>query len=523
MKRHLAKNAFANLCRGGAAAVAAMLLPPILIRHMAPASYAAWVLALQAAAYVSYLDFGLQTAVGRFVAYTTEKNELEKRDGIFSAAVIGLSIAALLGALVVLVVAIFAHNIFPQVPATILPSLRMAMVIAGISMSLGLPASAWSGIAAGIERYEIPAIAIGSGRLLSAAALIAAALTGQSIVVMACIVLAARIYSFVLQFTLVRRAISTVRFRLAAISRSVVRELFSYCVSLTALSVSMLLVGGLDILLVGRFDFPAVTPYSVCGTLIAFLAGIQTAIFGVIMPRAATLHARENPEELGRLLSKSTQMGALLLLFTGLPLVAFASPIVGRWIGQQFAHLGGLILIILVVANMIRLVNVPYASIVVGTGQQKLVVLPPIVEGVTNLTFSIGLGLKYGAAGVAYGTLIGAVAGSVANMTFNLSKTRTVIPVSRWSFLRACFGLALLGAAPAVTIIVVSRMEGYRTPAISALSLIAFLLTSLTMAILSKELELPPIRFARNLRPFPSKTRSGKVKSAHRSKREEQP
>lgn len=521
MKRRLAKNAFANLCRGGAAAVAAMLLPPILIRHMAPASYAAWVLALQAAAYVSYLDFGLQTAVGRFVAYTTEKNELEKRDGIFSAAVIGLSIAALLGALVVLVVAIFAHNIFPQVPATILPSLRIAMVIAGISMSLGLPASAWSGIAAGIERYEIPAIAIGSGRLLSAAALIAAALTGQSIVFMACIVLAARIYSFVLQFALVRRAISTVRFRLAAISRSVVRELFGYCVSLTAWSASMLLVGGIDVLLVGRFDFPAVTPYSVCSTLIAFLAGIQTAIFGVIMPRAATLHARENPEELGTLLAKSTQMGALLLLFTGLPLVAFASPIVGRWIGQQFAHLGGLILIILVVANMIRLVNVPYASILVGTGQQKLVVLTPLIEGITNLAFSIGLGLKYGAIGVAYGTLIGAIVGSIANLVYNISRTQAVIFLSHWSFLRASFALPLLGAIPAFAAIVILYMEGFGKPAISAVSLAAFLLTSLAVAAMSKDFKIPPIIVERGHSVFLGKVCFSRHKNSPQSKTEE--
>ncbi len=521
MKRRLAKNAFANLCRGGAAAVAAMLLPPILIRHMAPASYAAWVLALQAAAYVSYLDFGLQTAVGRFVAYTTEKNELEKRDGIFSAAIIGLSIAALLGILVVLGIAIFAHNLFPQVPATILPSLRIAMVIAGISMSLGLPASAWSGIAAGIERYEIPAIAVGSGRLLSAAALIAAALTGQSIVVMACIVLAARIYSFVLQFALVRRAISNVRFRLAAISRSVVRELFGYCVSLTAWSASMLLVGGIDVLLVGRFDFPGVTPYSICSTLIAFIAGIQTAIFGVIMPRAATLHARENPEELGRLLSKSTQMGALLLLFTGLPLVAFASPIVGRWIGQQFAHLGGLILIILVIANMIRLVNVPYASILVGTGQQKLVVLTPVIEGITNLAFSIGLGLKYGAIGVAYGTLIGAIAGSVANVAYNIKKTKAVISLSRWSFLGASFALPLLGAISAFAVIVILHMEGFGKPLISALSMATFLLTSLAVAAKSKDFELPPIITARSQSFFTGEVRFDPHKNAHESKPEE--
>ena len=90
-----AKNAVANLGRGSAAAVVALLLPPVLIRHMTPASYAVWVLVLQTAAYVGYLNFGLQTAIGRYVAYANEKKDLEQRDAIFSTALAGLCCAAL--------------------------------------------------------------------------------------------------------------------------------------------------------------------------------------------------------------------------------------------------------------------------------------------------------------------------------------------------------------------------------------------------------------------------------------------
>jgi hypothetical protein len=55
-----AKNVVANLGRRSAAAVVALLLPPVLVRHMTPPSYAVWVLVLQVAAYASYLSFGLQ-------------------------------------------------------------------------------------------------------------------------------------------------------------------------------------------------------------------------------------------------------------------------------------------------------------------------------------------------------------------------------------------------------------------------------------------------------------------------------
>ncbi|MGB6132947.1 MAG: oligosaccharide flippase family protein [Acidobacteriaceae bacterium] len=449
MNWRLAKNAFANLCRGGAAAVTAMLLPPILIRHMPASSYAVWVLALQAAAYLGYLDFGLQTAVGRYVAFAAEKKDEKTRDAVFSAAVAGLSLAAVLGVLVVLGIAIASHRIFPAVPPALLGPLRWTMVIVGFAGAVSLPASAWSGVAAGIQRYEIPAIAIGSGKLVAAAGLITAAVTGQSLTIMACILGGTNLCSYGAQFIMVRRAAPNVRFRPELISRSIIRELFGYCASLTVWSFSMLLVSGFDVLLVGRFQFSAVAPYSVSVTLIAFLAGIQTSIFGVIMPHAAALHARENPAALGQLLVRTTKIGVLFLLLSGLPLIVLAHPIMGLWIGSQFAKSGGRILAILVAANMVRLTCVPYASILVATGQQRLVIVSPLVEGLSNLATSIFFGMRYGAVGVAWGTMFGAVVGVMAHILYNLPRTGRCVATTRAHFFQKGFIVPLLCGIPA--------------------------------------------------------------------------
>lgn len=458
MNWRLAKNAFANLCRGGAAAVTAMVLPPILIRHMPAATYAVWVLALQAAAYLGYLDFGLQTAVGRYVAFADERKDEETRDAIFSTAVAGLSFAAVLGVLVVLVVAFVCQRIFPAVPDALLGPLRWTMVIIGISVASGLPASAWSGVAAGIQRYDIPAIAIGCGKLASAAGLIIAAVTGQSLTTMGCILGSINIGSYAAQFLMVRRAAPQVRFRPELITGPIIRELFGYCASLTVWSFSMLLVSGFDVLLVGRFQFGAVAPYSVSATLITFLAGIQTAVFGVIMPHAATLHAQENPEALGRLLVRSTRVGLLLLLLTGLPLIYFARPVIGHWIGAQFANEGGKVLAILVFANMIRLTGVPYSTLLVSTGQQGAMIVSPLAEGITNIGASIVLGIKYGATGVATATLIGAIIAVLANLFYNMPRTRNWIAVSQLSFLRHAFLLPLACAAP-ILFVMAAKLE----------------------------------------------------------------
>lgn len=441
MRRRLIKNAVANLGRGGTAAVVAILLPPVLVRHMEPATYAVWVLILQLVAYVGYLDFGLQTAIGRYVAFANETKDTKWRDGIFSTAFAGLAVAALLGLMLILFAAAASPYIFPSIPVALFAPMRTAMLIVGVSVALGLPASAWNGVFIGLQRYEIPAITIGVGRLLSALGLILVAITGRSLVLMATVVAASNVFSYVLQFGMLRRVASEIRFRSELITRSLIRELSGYCFSLTVWSFSMLLVTGFDVVLVGRFQFASVAPYSISATLITFLGGIQNAIFGVIMPHAAGLHARQEAKALGHLLVKMTRFGVLLLLLTGLPLIVFAAPIIRIWIGSQYDQAGGSILVILVIANMVRLTGAPYASILIGTGQQRLVIVSPLMEGFSNIVASVLLGWKYGAIGVAWGTLIGAVVAVLANVIYNLPRTRDSINISQFRYL--CEALAV--------------------------------------------------------------------------------
>src|SRR5437764_10256840 len=140
MHWRLAKNAVSNLGRGGATAVVALLLPPILVRHMPAATYAVWVLVLQTAAYVGYLNFGLQTAIGRNVAFTNETKDVEQRDSVFSTALVGLCGAGVLSILC-LAGAVFAvRSIFPSVPSVLVSQMRLALAVVVFSLAVELPA-----------------------------------------------------------------------------------------------------------------------------------------------------------------------------------------------------------------------------------------------------------------------------------------------------------------------------------------------------------------------------------------------
>ena len=433
-RRRFIKNAVANLGRGGATALVAVFLPPLLVRHMTAVSYGVWVLVLQVAAYIGYLDFGLQTAIGRYIAYATERRDYQQLNSVFSTAFAGLVAAAFVGLLLLLAAAAVVPVVFPSIPAETVPIMRWALLILGASMALGLPASAWSGVFIGLQRYEIPALVIGGARLISAVGVVIAAFAGRSVITMAAIMAITNVLSYGVQYAAAKRILPDVKFMASMVRRATANELLHYCFVLTVMSFSMLLVTGFDLILVGRLQFNAVTAYSVSAAMITFVAGALSAVLNVMMPHAAALHARQDPEELGRLVVLSTQVGVILLIFSGIPPLIYAAPILRLWIGQQYVQVGYPILVVLLIANIIRLIGAPYATVLVSAGQQRLIKISPLTEGVSNLLASLVLGSMMGAIGVALGTLVGSVFGIAAHILYSMPRTDAEIRISRGEY-----------------------------------------------------------------------------------------
>jgi len=472
----LAKNALANIVRGSAAALTAVLLPPFLTRLMSSDAFGAWCLVLQLSAYVGYLDFGIQTAVGRFVAHTNEQGDTDYRDRI-----VNTSLAVLSGVCVLTVVgaAIFAAalpRLFRQVPGLFVSDIRMALVLVASSLAIGLPASIFNGIFIGLQRNEVPAAIIGGSRILSAALLVLVVKHGGDLTQMGVTVALVNILSYFIQYVMYRRLSPDIRLSPRLVSRRAARELFDYCWSLMIWSFAMLLVTGLDVTLVGYFQFKSVGYYAVAASLVTFIAGVQNAVFNAMISPLAVLHARGASEELGRIMVTATRYGTLLLLLTGLPIIIFAKSVLTLWVGPSYAANGVLLLRILVMANILRLSATPYVVTLIGAGQQRLVTVTPLLEGFSNLFVSFAAGYVLGALGVALGTLFGSIVGVAGNFLYNMKRTTSLRFRTSdyiWNgLLRPC-----VCAVPSVVFAVVIRFYPEPAPLIAPLAVLALVMT----------------------------------------------
>jgi O-antigen/teichoic acid export membrane protein len=430
----LITNSLANMVRVSASVLVALILPHFLTRSLDHDRFAAWALMLQIAAYASYLDLGLQTAVARYLAQAIERNDDEYRDRLISTALLLLSLGALVAIMATSCVLFYLPYLFPQTSPNLLAELRGGILLLALSAALALPLSTFTGVLIGLARNDLSAISIAGSRLMSAALVIIAVAHTHSLVVLAAFTGGCNLAGAFAQFFLARRFLPHMHISLNCASRQMAAELARYCSTLTIWSFCMLLVGGLDVTIVGHYDFASVGAYSIATMLIAFLTGINNSIYGALLAPLAVLQERGAWRRITNLVVTVTRLTTFVDISAVLVVFLFGLPLLRLWVGDSYAVHTMPILKILVAANAIRLIGAPLSAALVATNQQHYGVSGAVVEGISNFALSIVGAILVGAVGVALGTLVGACI-SIAWVTAFLLRWIRIPIVSRFELL----------------------------------------------------------------------------------------
>jgi hypothetical protein len=149
------------------------------------------------------------------------------------------------------------------------------------------------------------------------------------------------------------------------------------------------------------------------------------------MPAASALSTKLTPDAMGNMLAKATRYTAVLIFLTGLPLLVVGGTVLRVWVGPFYASHSVRYLQLLVLANMLRNMCLPYSIMVMATGKQRLATVATISEATVNLGSSIYLARTYGAVGVAIGTLLGALISVSMHFAVSMRYTWTIFSVSR--------------------------------------------------------------------------------------------
>ena len=425
------RNVSANLARVAAVSAVALLLPAYLTHHLPVKVYAAWVLIIQLGAYVSYFDLGIQTGVAKFVAEHDAKRDPLEAGRYASAGLALMFLAGILGGVLTLGLAWQIPRLFSGMPANLFPEVRTGLILVGFSLAFGLVCSVYSAVFLGLQRYWIPTLITILGRVLFATAIILAVHSGGSLAILGLAAALVNAFTGVLQVLAWRRRASHIRLSLSLLKFHIVKNVTRYCSLQSLLMIALFCVTALDIVIVGHFDYVQTAYYSIAALPTSFLLLIIASLLSPLMPASSALSTLLSPAEMGVFLAKITRYNTIALLLVGLPLLVFAFPILRLWVGFDYASHTVAYLRVLLLANIVRNLCAPYATMVTATGSQKSVMVAGVSEAVVNLTSSIYLAWRFGAMGVAMGTMLGAFVSVIVHFVLSMRWTRPVICISR--------------------------------------------------------------------------------------------
>jgi O-antigen/teichoic acid export membrane protein len=418
-----AKNAGANLARMGVSWLVVLLLPPLLVRVLDKPTYATWVLILQIGAYVALFDNGIQSAIGRFAARAEELNDRAYMRQTVSSAGAVLVAAGLLTLIATLVCCWQLGHLFRGIPADIAASARVALLVIGVSLAVSLPFSTLAGAFLGLQMNEVNAVAGSTGKLLGAAGAAWAAWRHEGLAVMALWVGVGNLLQSALFYLWWRRLSRHDLVHYAHVTGGAIREFFKFCYAMFATQLSSLLITGLDMPVVAAFDFRAAAYYAVAATVSNMLSVPQGAIVSSLIPVAAGMSATETPDRLGRVVIRTTRYATSILCLLTLPLAVALFPLLRVWVGADYAAHAEPFAALLIFAQFVRLTLMPYAAVGFGAGQQDRMLVSPVAEGIVNLGCSVAGATLWGAVGVAWGTLVGAIVGVACHFVISMPRT----------------------------------------------------------------------------------------------------
>jgi O-antigen/teichoic acid export membrane protein len=393
-ENQVARNSFYSLLQFVVPTLLLLALTPVLIHQMGTENFVLWILASSALGLMSIAEFGLNTAISKFVAEFVGSGDTKALSVVVSG---GLIAYILLGIGLVIPLYVFSPalaGIFRSSEA--LSAQQIGFVIR--IMSLGfIPLLLRSGAMAipiGLQRFEIPVIITVGYQILSYLTALIVTLSGGSVAqvvssTVAVLWITALGGSFVawqmlkpfkLKF-MVRR------------SRKILQKLFSFALMSGISDLGGRIFGFADRLAVGAvLGLEAVAYYTVIISVAAKILQLSSALTSALMPAASAWMASGATRRVRAYFLKGTGLLLTLNFLIAVALLALSRPLLHLWMGEDFASHALLPFRVLTVIYALISLGAPAHYVAFGIGKPGINALAGMLGG----CLTIGLILIWG-------------------------------------------------------------------------------------------------------------------------------
>jgi O-antigen/teichoic acid export membrane protein len=383
---------------------ATFLVAPLIVRSLGNRMYGFWTLIGAFLGYYGLLDFGLSTAVARYISQSLGKGDMEELNNVANTAfflfcLIGF--AALLATLVsILVCPLCIHD-----PIEIL-LFRKIMLLLGVAMAIGFPLRVYGGILTSYIRYESIAYISIARTIISNVAIYHFVSKGYGIMAIAVISFIVSLMQNAATYAVCTTQFPHVKIIWFRFDGTKIRSMFNYSWKTFVCQIADLLRFQMDSMLIaGYLSVSLVTPYAIGARLTDGFNQLVLSSVGMMLPVFSRYEGCGDYDAVRSALLKVTRLSALLSAFVGFSVIFYAPAFIHRWMGPGFES-SCWVAAILCVGLILGLPQSPGVQLLFGLSKHEYYTAMIACEALVNLVLSLVFMKRYGMYGVALGTMI---------------------------------------------------------------------------------------------------------------------
>ncbi len=411
--RRLITNTLFNVIQNPLDILVQVFLTPFIVGTLGKSSYGIWTLTGSTLSYIAELRAGLNSAVSYHVPRLQEKQDLAGINRVVSTVSAFYAVITILGAILIALLA-WQFPVWFNVPEEMRTASRIVSVIAGFGLEVTIATSAYSGVLAGLQRYDVM---VGSrvGFVLVRAVGIFIVLTmGAGLVGLAGVAVAIESGLAVWIVIAAYRLMPGLRVERGLVDSKILPGLLAYSTSSLMFGSGQLILSQAGKILVGILYTPAeVTDFSIPFVLLTMVGGFVLAMTRAIKPMATLLEARDESDKVRTLYLLSTKYSMMIAIPGSLVFVLFGGDMLRAWMGQSYGGPGGMLLAVMAVPQMLRVSQLAGYYVITGLGKHRYFGLSILIQAVSGIALAFVLAhvLGLGLLGVAIGVSIPEVVG----------------------------------------------------------------------------------------------------------------
>lgn len=440
-KRRIIENIFSNWFSLAVTVVIAFVVSPIIVHSLGIEMYGIWSLIVSITGYFTVLDFGVNTAIVRFISSSHAQNDYAQGRKVYSTslAIFGAVASGLL--IFSLGFGFFFQGLFGlyHIPRFYLYAV---FVLSAMDLALGLLFSVFLGSLSGLQEFKFIngwSIVV---NILRSIALVWLLKKGYGLLTLALIQLASNLARAAFQYWRVKSRYKFLYFGRDYVSRESIKLIYDYSIYSFVIAVALKLLFYTDSVVIGSMIGAAeVTFYTIPSTLLDYLEKLVWAMIAVLVPVISANEATGEEKANASLYVAGTRYSLLVGMPIVISLYFYGDDFIRIWMGPEIANRSHWVLKLLIIGFGLATSQLIAHGILKGISRHRVLAYILAVEALANLGMSIALAKPYGIEGVAVGTMVPLIAASLAIIFY----TCRVLRMNAWMYMIRAYSGAAAG------------------------------------------------------------------------------